>query len=199
MGLFSWKKNSADAYLIVGLGNFPDKYKSTRHNAGFVAVQALADAYHLSFKRHKCHAAVAQGDADGVRVILAKPLTYMNNSGEAVSALLRFYKLPVSRLVVLYDDIDIPEGSLRIRPSGSAGTHNGMRSILMHVQSEEFARIRIGVGKPPKGDDLVKFVMQPLSHDAREAALRAALAAEDLIKNGAQHAMCQYNAKAGKA
>lgn len=200
MSIFSWtRKKNNDAYLIVGLGNFPDRYKGTRHNAGFVAVQALADAHHMSFKKHKCHAAVAQADVEGVRVIAAKPLTYMNNSGEAVGALLRFYKLPVERLVVLYDDIDLPDGTLRIRPSGSAGTHNGMRSILQHVQSENFARVRIGVGAPPKGGDLVKFVMSPLSPEAIEAAHRAALAVEDLVQNGVQHAMSRYNAKAGKA
>lgn len=200
MGLFSWGRSRTDgAWLVVGLGNFPDKYKNTRHNAGFIALDELAQRYDLAFRKHKCHAAVAQTDIGSARVIAAKPLTYMNNSGEAVSALMKFYKIPPERLVVLYDDIDIPEGTLRIRSNGSAGTHNGMRSIISCIGSEQFPRVRIGVGAPPKGGDLIKFVMGNMTDDAREAAKRAALAAVDVIENGAQHAMGQYNGKAGKA
>lgn len=185
--------------MIVGLGNFGDKYKNTRHNAGFIAVEDLADRHDLSFKRHKCHAAVATGTIGDAKVILVKPLTYMNKSGEAVSALMKFYKVTPDRLVVLYDDIDIAEGALRIRPNGSAGTHNGMRSVIGCLGYDNFARIRIGVGAPYKGGDLIKHVMGPISDLGREAALWGAKAAEDWVVNGIEHAMNNFNKKAGKA
>lgn len=200
MGIFSrFKQSSDDSYMIVGLGNFGDKYTNTRHNAGFIAVEDMAQRHHLSFKRHKCHAAVATGTIDGVKVILVKPLTYMNKSGEAVSALMKFYKLTPDRLVILYDDIDIAEGALRIRPNGSAGTHNGMRSVIACLGYNNFARIRIGVGAPYPGGDLIKHVMGPISDLGREAALYGAKAAEDWAVNGIEHAMNNFNKKAGKA
>lgn len=201
MGFFSRFRKSVDdpSYMIVGLGNFGDKYKNTRHNAGFIAVEDLADRRDLSFKRHKCHAAVATGAIGDAKVILVKPLTYMNKSGEAVSALMKFYKVTPDRLVVLYDDIDIAEGALRIRPNGSAGTHNGMRSVIGCLGYDNFARIRIGVGAPYKGGDLIKHVMGPISDLGREAALWGAKAAEDWAVNGIEHAMNNFNKKAGKA
>ena len=198
MGLFGFHRKSSEDRLIVGLGNFGDQYRDTRHNAGFIAVQTLADAHDLTFKRHKCRAAVATGRIGNTRIILAKPLTYMNNSGEAVAALMRFYKIPAERLLIIYDDIDIAEGALRIRPSGSAGTHNGMRSVVAHLGTQQFARVRIGVGAPPKGGDLIKFVMGQMTQPAREAAQQAALAAEDWAEHGVEHAMCLYNTKAGR-
>lgn len=198
MGLFGFRRKNANDFLIVGLGNFGDQYRDTRHNAGFIAVQTLADAHDFTFKRHKCRAAVATGQIGSARIILAKPLTYMNKSGEAVAALMRFYKIPMERLLVIYDDIDIAEGALRIRPGGSAGTHNGMRSVIAHLGAQEFARVRVGVGAPPKGGDLIQFVMGQITPPAREAAQRAALAAEDWAEHGVEHAMSLYNAKAGR-
>lgn len=133
--------------IIVGLGNPGLSYKKTRHNAGFQALDVLADRLNVRIKTKGFSALYGEGRIDGERVILVKPQTYMNNSGEAVQQILHFYKLAPERLIVLYDDIDLPLGSLRIRANGSAGTHNGMRSIIACVHSEQFARIRIGVGK----------------------------------------------------
>ncbi len=134
-------------YLIVGLGNPGLSYKKTRHNAGFQALDKLADKLNVRIKTKGFSALYGEGKIDGERVILVKPQTYMNLSGDAVQSLLHFYKLEPDRLIVLYDDIDLPLGSMRIRANGSAGSHNGMRSVIACVNSENFPRIRIGVGK----------------------------------------------------
>lgn len=134
-------------YLIVGLGNPGLSYKKTRHNAGFQALDKLADRLNVRIKTKGFSALYGEGKIDGERVILCKPQTYMNLSGDAVQRLLHFFKLEPDRLIVLYDDIDLPLGSMRIRANGSAGSHNGMRSVIACVNSENFPRIRIGVGK----------------------------------------------------
>lgn len=133
-------------YIIAGLGNPGLLYRKTRHNAGFSGVDRLAERNDIRFNKKGFSAVYGEGQIGGQRVILVKPQTYMNNSGDAVQQILHFYKLPPEQLIVLYDDIDLPVGSLRIRANGSAGTHNGMRSIVTCIGSDKFARVRIGVG-----------------------------------------------------
>lgn len=135
-------------YVIVGLGNPEQKYEGTRHNIGFSAITALADEYNISVDTAKHRALIGKGVIEGQKVILAKPLTYMNLSGESVRDLADYYKIiPEEQLIVVYDDINLAVGKLRIRAKGSAGGHNGMKSIIKHLGTQEFPRVRIGVGK----------------------------------------------------
>lgn len=137
-----------DLHLVVGLGNPGGKFEGTRHNIGFMVAERLAERHGLRFKGSKHRADIARGMIAGVPVLLAMPLTYMNESGNAVSRLLSYYRIPLDRLLVVYDEIDLPFGTLRLRPSGSAAGNRGMRSIIQAVGSEEFARLRLGVGRP---------------------------------------------------
>src|SRR5579884_2760999 len=135
--------------LIVGLGNPGPRYENTRHNIGFMVVERLAGRNGLSFKGSKQRADIARGPVDGITAILALPVTYMNDSGIAVSRLLSYYHVPRSRLLVVCDDLDLPFGSLRLRPSGSAGGQKGLLSIIQQLGTEDFARLRLGIGRPP--------------------------------------------------
>ncbi|MBR3196478.1 MAG: aminoacyl-tRNA hydrolase [Clostridia bacterium] len=195
--MFSFLKKNRDASqlcAVVGLGNFGAQYEATRHNAGFIAVDAMADALGASFrKNHRVNAMVADVRIGEKKVLLVKPLTFMNKSGEAVAALLRYYKVAPESVLVIYDDIDLAPGILRIRKEGSAGTHNGMRSVTGVTGTQKFPRIRIGVGAQPKGGDLVKHVMSRIPEESRQAAVRAAEAAQDWVKNGTEHAMSHFN------
>ena len=132
-------------YLLVGLGNPGTKYEKTFHNAGFMAIDELAKRLGVSINKKKCKALVGEGFVGGEKVILAKPQTFMNLSGSSVRELVTFYKIPLENVIVFYDDYDLPIGGLRIRPKGSAGTHNGMRDIVYELDTTEFARVRIGI------------------------------------------------------
>lgn len=145
-------------WIVVGLGNPGIAYRKSRHNAGFLALDALSDALHIRVTKRGLSGVYGEGVVGGERVVLVKPQTYMNLSGDCVQRVLHFYKAPPERLIVLYDDIDLPVGALRIRASGSAGTHNGMRSVVACVGSENFARVRIGVGEERRGE-LKDFVL----------------------------------------
>ena len=147
---------------IIGLGNPDKQYQNTYHNMGFMAVDYFAEQNNLSFTKNKFNSMVAEGFLDGEKVLVLKPTTYMNLSGQAVSNVVNSLKIPLSNIVVVYDDIDIPVGTLRLRKSGSAGTHNGMRNIVELLGSKEFSRIRIGIGCEHKGD-LVSFVLSKVS------------------------------------
>lgn len=147
--------------LIVGLGNPDREYLNTFHNLGFMSVDKCAEILGMEFKKQKCRALLAEKSIGGEKVILAKPLTYMNLSGESVREILSFYKIPISDLVVIYDDYDLPKGEIRIRKSGSAGTHNGMRNIVKEVGSSSFARIRIGF--KPEGESKIPLINYVLS------------------------------------
>lgn len=185
--------------LIVGLGNIGSQYDMTRHNAGFAALASLKEKSGISLSRKRFDALVGEGTIGSERVLLAEPQTYMNNSGIAISQLAKFYKIPASDILVLVDDIDLPLGQLRMRAKGGPGTHNGMRSIVDHLGSGDFPRIRIGVGKPPAGWDLADFVLAKLRGDDAEtflsAAERAAQAAELFVREGAESAMRCCNKK----
>lgn len=168
-------------YLIVGLGNPEKKYETTFHNMGFLAVGEAADKLGVKFKKKECEASVAEAFLGGEKVILARPVTYMNASGRAVKQLMAKYKVPPERLLVIYDDFDLPKGKLRIRAFGSAGTHNGMRDIVSALGSGDFARLRIGTGKVPENIPLVSYVLMNMTDDdraliggaAKEAAAKA--------------------------
>ena len=168
--------------LIVGLGNPEKKYETTFHNMGFLAVGEAAEKLGVKFKKKECEASVAEAFLGGDKVILARPVTYMNASGRAVKQLMSKYKVSPEDLLVIYDDFDLPKGKLRIRASGSAGTHNGMRSIIGEIGSQEFPRIRIGIKDPEVNIPIINYVLAnirqedyPLFADACSNAAEAAI------------------------
>ena len=153
-------------HIVVGLGNVGKEYEKTRHNAGFMAVDALAEKCGVRIDRVKFHALTAEATVAGVRVLLMKPTTYMNNSGVAISEAAAFYKIAPENVIVLHDEISFDAGVMRIRRKGSAGGHNGLKSIIAHLGSDAFPRIKIGVGKKPSPEyDLVDFVLGKFSQD----------------------------------
>ncbi len=185
-------------YLIVGLGNPGKEYAGTRHNVGFDAIDFLAYKNDVKLNKLKFNAVFGEYNVNGEKVLLFKPVTYMNLSGNAVIEAVRFYKIPIENIIVIYDDIDIGLGSLRIRPHGSSGTHNGMKSLIYQLQSDKFKRIRIGIGKSKNPNlSLADYVLQKFDSDERttinETIQNAGLAAEDIIRFGLNHAMENYN------
>ncbi|HIR99628.1 MAG TPA: aminoacyl-tRNA hydrolase [Candidatus Coproplasma avistercoris] len=173
-------------YIIVGLGNPEERYARTFHNMGFNAAADAAELLGAKFRKRECASAVAEAYVNGEKVIIARPLTYMNLSGEAVKQLLAKYRAKPSQLVVIYDDYDIPKGKLRIRPSGSAGTHNGMRSIVSEIGTQDFARIRIGIRDPQADIPIMNYVLSEVRKEDYDlfisACNRAARAAVELAK-----------------
>lgn len=185
-------------YIIVGLGNPEQKYAGTRHNIGFSAITALADANHISVDTKKHKAMIGKGVIAGQKVILAEPLTYMNLSGESVRELVDYYKIdPAQELIVIYDDINLAPGKLRIRAKGSAGGHNGIKNIIAHLGSQEFARIRIGVGEKPSGWDLADYVLGRFPKEEepviREALEKTTEACEVIMTQDINAAMNRFN------
>jgi len=189
-------------YLIVGLGNPGSKYAHTRHNVGFDVLEKLSRKLGVSISREKEEALIGECFVNGQKVILALPQTYMNLSGEAVMRLVNWYKIPPENLLVVYDDIDLAQGAIRIRKNGSAGTHNGMRSIIGLLGYENFPRLRVGVGKKREGYELADWVLGHYIGEEQEVADKAfELAADaivDYIENGIESAMCKYNTKKEK-
>jgi len=187
----------ADMFVLAGLGNMGPKYDGTRHNVGFDTIDYLAALYRLNNFKYKHNALVADGIIQGKKVMLVKPQTYMNNSGEAIREILDYYKIESQNLVVIYDDIDLDVGRIRIRAKGSAGTHNGMRSVISQIKTEDFPRIRIGVGRPPEKMDLADFVLSRFSQEERKlvnaAIEKAALAAATILCVSVDCAMSKYN------
>lgn len=168
--------------IVVGLGNYGDKYAYTFHNMGFLAVDCLSDRWGIKLKTRECSSLVGVGSVDGEKVILSKPLTYMNLSGQAVKELLGKYKADSRDLMVIFDDIDIPRGSVRMRQNGSGGTHNGMRNILAQIGTEDFPRVRIGIGRPPENMPLVDFVLCDVPKAERPALAEAIEQACDKVQ-----------------
>lgn len=187
----------ARMYVVAGLGNPGPKYDQTRHNVGFMALDYLAAQYRIPVGKAKFHAVLGEGVIQGEKVILVKPQTYMNCSGDSLQELLHFYKVPPEQLIVIYDDVDLDVGKLRIRPKGSSGTHNGMRSIVSRLSSEAFPRVRIGIGKPPEKMQLADYVLSRFLHEERtllaETIERASLAVTAIICSGIDAAMNRYN------
>ena len=155
--------------LIVGLGNPTKEYENTRHNIGFMAVDAIGTAYGIAVNTAKHKALIGKGMIEGEKVILAKPLTYMNLSGEAVREISDYYKIPAEDVIVIYDDTTLDVGFMRIRKKGSAGGHNGMKSIIAHLGSEEFPRVKIGIGEKRPGQDLADYVLGRFPKEDKEA------------------------------
>ncbi len=182
---------------VIGLGNPGIKYKNTRHNAGFQVIDLLAREYGVRFKTSKFQAKTAQGTVDGKKILLVKPLTYMNDSGYAVDAVMDYFDIKQQDIVVLVDDMDLPLGSIRIREKGSAGGHNGLKSIISYLKSEDFARIRIGIGKPAGQKGTIPHVLGKFSPEegglAKETFGRCARAVDCLIREGLQAAQSKYN------
>ena len=181
-------------YLIVGLGNPGSKYARTRHNVGFDVVEILADKLNTRLTKLKCKALLAETKIGDERVVLAQPQTFMNLSGESVVELMNWYKVPVENVIVCYDDIDLDLGALRVRAKGSAGTHNGMRSIVYLLGKDNFPRVRVGIGKPAPGWDLVDHVLAGYQTPRdRELAFGGYMDAADviieLVKKGPEAAM----------
>ena len=190
--------NTNDIWLIAGLGNPEAKYDGTRHNAGFAALDSLAGKWGISVSKTKFQGLWGQGEVDGHKVVLLKPLTYMNLSGDSIAPLAGFFKIPADHVIVLCDDITQAPGKLRIRPSGSAGGHNGLKNIIQHLGTDQFPRIKVGVGAPGQaGYDVVDWVIgRPLGEDQKvlmEALDRAGDAAEVLISQGSDRAMNRFN------
>ncbi len=185
-------------FLIVGLGNPGGKYEITRHNAGFLWADLFAESLNTEIKRLKYHALTAEVNIDGHRCLLMKPQTFMNNSGEAVSEAAKFYKIPLEKIIVVFDDISLPIGKLRVRRKGSAGGHNGIKSIVAHLGSENFPRVKIGVGAKPHPDyDLADWVLTSFKKEdfpaLKEAMESACKAVELIVKGETDKAMNQYN------
>ena len=186
-------------YLIAGLGNPTLQYAGTRHNIGFDTITRICDDNNIMLTSKKHKALIGQGILGGEKVILAQPQTYMNNSGESVAEIARYYKLAPDNIIIIYDDISLPVGQLRIRGKGSAGGHNGIKSIIKCLGSENFLRIKIGVGEKPDNRDLADYVLSRFSNEdnviIREALGEAAKACECIISQGMQSAMNKYNGK----
>ena len=187
-------------FLIVGLGNPDKKYDNTRHNIGFDVIDAMASKYNIYMNEKKHKAVCGTGAIEGVKVLLAKPQTYMNLSGESVRQLLDFYKLdPESEMLIIYDDISLAPGNIRIRKKGSAGAHNGIKSIIAHAGTQNCMRIKVGVGEQPQGWDLADYVLGHFDKEERarvDAATSDAIAAAVLMMQGdVDRAMNNYNAK----
>ena len=185
-------------YLIAGLGNPTRQYEHTRHNVGFDVIDALAEKYHISINEKKHKALLGKGVINGQKVILAKPQTYMNLSGESLVELVNYYKLdPESELIVIYDDISLDVGKLRIRAKGSAGGHNGIKNIIAQLGTQEFTRIKIGVGEKPAKMDLADYVLGRFSKEEqpiiRESADRAREAVCEMITHDVASAMNKFN------
>ena len=190
-------------YLIVGLGNPGFKFEHTRHNVGFDVLTLLSQKLQTPIARARSRTLIGEALVDGCRVILAQPQTYMNLSGEAVQALMRWYRLEPSNLLVICDDIDLKQGTVRIRASGSAGTHNGMRSIVEHLGTQAFPRIRVGVGQDPDAYDLADWVLGHYStaeerQIAFDAYTKAAEAVLTYVREGIAIAMNRYNTRREK-
>ena len=187
-------------FVIVGLGNPDKRYEKTRHNIGFDVIDALADQYNIVVKEKKHKALCGTGAIEGRKVLLVKPQTYMNLSGESVAEVMQFYKIdPESEMLIIFDDISLAPGNIRVRKKGSAGGHNGIKSIIAHTGTQNFMRIKVGVGEKPQGWDLADHVLGRFSSEDRkkvDEAIKDAISAAVLMMQGdVDRAMNLYNAK----
>ena len=183
--------------IIVGLGNPGDEYKNTRHNLGFMVIDKLEDLLKISPNKKRLGGLVGTGSYKGEKIVLVKPQTFMNLSGDCVVKVLKYYKLTSEDLIVIYDDIDIEVGKIRIKSSGSPGTHNGMRDITKKIGTNDFVRVRVGSGKPRETQDLVDYVLSNIKKDEKvpigKAVENAADSIVEILENGTASAMNKYN------
>ena len=184
-------------YLIVGLGNPEEEYSKTRHNMGFNVINKIANKYGIEVNKKKFDGLCGNGIIEGKKVILLKPQTYMNLSGIAIIQVVNFYKIPLENVIVIYDDVDVEPGLIRIRKKGSSGSHNGMKSVIAELNSEEFARIRVGIGKPEYAHDMINYVIGAVPEEEQkelEAGVEKAKEATiEILKNGIDIAMNKFN------
>lgn len=195
---FNKNKNVGVTWLVVGLGNMGDQYERTRHNVGFDVIDLIAEEQNIPVQRLKFKALTNTATLGGEKVLLMKPTTFMNLSGEAVEQAAAFYKVPPKRVIVISDEVALAPGKLRVRPSGSAGGHNGLKNIIAHLHSDRFPRVRVGVGQKPHPDyDMADWVLgRPQGDDRKgvdEAERRAVKAVETIIKEGVPSAMNKFN------
>ena len=185
-------------YVICGLGNPGKEYEATRHNMGFLTMDVLSERLGIQIKKLKFKALYGEGTVNGEKVMLVKPQTFMNNSGDALREIMTFYKVPAENIMVVYDDIDLPCGSVRVRPFGGSGTHNGMRSVVYQLQTDRFPRVRVGVGSNGQ-IPLMSFVIGKWTEEERpliaDAVLKAADACELWLNKGIQECMNKINTK----
>ena len=184
-------------YLIVGLGNPEEEYSKTRHNMGFNTINKISQQYNIEVKQNKFQALYGSGMIEKEKVILLKPQTYMNLSGNSVKEVVDFYKIEKEKILVIYDDMDIEPGKIKIRKKGGAGSHNGMKSVVEELQSTDFARIRVGIGQPEFKSDMINYVIGKVSQEEQEilqqGVEKAAKAVEEILKNGIDIAMNKFN------
>ena len=184
-------------YLIVGLGNPEEDYSKTRHNMGFNTINKISEEYKIAVDKRKFKALYGTGEIEGKKVILLKPQTYMNLSGESVQEIMHYYKIPVEELIVIYDDMDVKIGAIKIRKKGGPGTHNGMKSVVNNINSQEFARVRVGIGSPENKTDLISYVIGAIPQEEIEILDKATTKAKDavveIVKNGLDKAINIFN------
>lgn len=184
-------------YLIVGLGNPEEDYSKTRHNMGFNVVNKIAKKYGIEINKKKFDSLYGEGIIENEKVILLKPQTYMNLSGKAIIQVVNFYKIPLENICVIYDDMDIEPGIIKIRKKGGAGSHNGMKSVVAELNSEDFARIRVGIGTPKFKDDSINYVIGAIPEEEvkvlDEETTKAADAMIAILKDGIDNAMNKFN------
>ena len=184
-------------YLIVGLGNPEPEYSKTRHNMGFDVVNQIADKYQIELTRTKFNGIYGSGEIEKQKVTLLKPQTFMNLSGECIKPFVDFYKIPLKNVLVIYDDMDISIGSIKLRKKGGPGTHNGAKSVVHELASEEFPRIRVGIGKPINEYDAIDYVIGKIDEETysklEEGIKKGAQAVTEFIKNGIDTAMNKFN------
>lgn len=195
--LFFKKKHNKEKWIIAGLGNIGPEYVHTRHNCGFDVIDILSNQYSIDVSRKRCKGVVGEGMIEGIDAVLVKPATYMNLSGECIRKVMDWYRQDTSRLIVIYDDIDIAPGLVRVRAKGSAGSHNGMKSVIEHIDTDEFVRIRIGIGKNPAYMDLAKYVLGHFTGEERtlieKGQLRGAEAVVSILQAGCDRTMNTFN------
>jgi len=184
-------------YIVIGLGNPGLRYENTKHNVGFDTIDLLAHKHKIKVSKLKFKALSGEGNIKDEKVLLVKPQTFMNLSGESVREIINWYKVPVSNIIIVYDDVDLPLGKIRIRSNGSAGTHNGMRSVIYQLESDDFPRVRIGISRPPEDCDLADYVLSKFGVDERglinQGIINAASAVFEVINSGVEAAMNSFN------
>ena len=184
-------------YLIVGLGNPESEYANTRHNMGFNVINEISDKCNIKVSKSKFDALYGMGEIEGKKVILVKPQTYMNLSGESIIKFKKFYKISNKEIIVIYDDIDLPVGDIRLKPKGGAGTHNGMKSVIQNLNTEEFIRVRVGIGAPENKEDMINYVIGAIPKREKEilneSTKKASESVIEILQNGIDVAMNKFN------
>lgn len=184
-------------YLIVGLGNPERDYANTRHNMGFDVINEISDKCNIKVSKSKFDALYGMGEINGKKVILVKPQTYMNLSGESIIKFKKFYKISNKEIIIIYDDIDLAVGDIRLKPKGGAGTHNGMRSVLQNLNTEDFIRVRVGIGTPKNKEDMINYVIGAIPKREKEildeSVKRASESVLEILQNGIDVAMNKFN------